>query len=230
MDSIDKKYQRQGKVKPCSLDKNEILRLEAIIQETFTKPEIERCYRVSTTIGANRAFSSGAENLLKQKEIGENIQDLSFWIEGWDNKMQFDKCVLLDFSKYSVQLKVEGTDPVWVYDKYNHLTKFLQGKTAWYWPMVVMEKYLIFLLTIILIVNIIVSVHARDLSHYLDKFGLLALWIFFVFFDTRNIWPYTKFRLKAQRTLLNKEFVFIIATILVLISAILSGTIAPLMK
>jgi hypothetical protein len=230
MGEIDKKYQRGGKVKPCSLDRDDILKLAEIIQETFTKPEIDRCFRVSTTIGSNRVFSNNVKDLLAQKEMGDNIQDLSFWIEGWDNQMQFDKSVLLDFSKYYIQLNVEGTDPLWVYDKYNKLIKFLNSKTSWYWPMVVMEKYYIFIITVILIINIIISVNKGDPSYYLDKLGLLVLWVFLVFSDTRNIWPYTKFRLKGASLIFNKENILMVGALLLLIAAILSGTVVPFMK
>ena len=68
------------------------------------------------------------------EELGDRMADLSFWIEGWDQKTRFDKNILLDFSKYSIQLNVEGTDPVWVYDTYNSITNYLKNKTAWYCP------------------------------------------------------------------------------------------------
>ena len=68
----------------------------------------------------------------------------------------------MDFSKYSIQLSVEGIDPVWVYDKYNKIVKFLKNKSAWYWPMISLEKLIIFSITIILISNIILSLNMGE--------------------------------------------------------------------
>ena len=90
------------------------------------------------------------------------MADLSFWIEGWDQKTRFDKNILLDFSKYSIQLSVEGTDPVWVYDTYNSITNYLKNKTAWYCPIIIMEKIIVFFITIILIANIVIAAKKGD--------------------------------------------------------------------
>ncbi|MGB8990789.1 MAG: hypothetical protein WCD80_01915 [Desulfobaccales bacterium] len=158
------------------------------------------------------------------------VSDLSFWIEGFDQKNRFDKNILLDFSKYSVQLNVEGTDPVWVYDKYNKLTKFLKGKTAWYWPIILLEKIIIFFITLALISNIIIAVKKGNPAYYLDKIGLLAVWMFLVFYDTRKLWPYSSIRLTEASFFHSRENIFMLAMILVIILAIAGGTIIPLLR
>jgi len=45
---------------------------------------------------------------------------------GLGPKDPLDKNILLDFSKYSIQLSVEGTDPVWVYDTYNSINQLFK--------------------------------------------------------------------------------------------------------
>ena len=145
-DSVEKRYEKHGRIKPCVLTRDDILALTAIIQRTFTKPEVERYFRISTVLNHTRVFSNSAEHLLSLEELGDRMADLSFWIEGWDQKTRFDKNILLDFSKYSIQLNVEGTDPVWVYDTYNSITSYLKKKTAWYCPIIIMEKLSYFLL------------------------------------------------------------------------------------
>ena len=45
-----------------------------------------------------------------QEDLPDRIHDLSFWIDGWGQKTRFDKTIFLDFSSYSVQLEVEGSD------------------------------------------------------------------------------------------------------------------------
>ena len=229
-DSVEKRYEKHGRIKPCVLNRDDILALTAIIQRTFTKPEIERYFRISTTLNHIRVFSNSAEQLLSLEELGDRVADLSFWIEGWDQKTRFDKNILLDFSKYSIQLNVEGTDPVWVYDTYNSIAGYLKNKTAWYGPIIIMEKIMVFFITIILIANIIIAIKKGDPLYYVDKLGLVVLWTFLVFYDTRNIWPYSNIRLKEDRGYLTRENICMLAMILVVILAISGGTILPFMR
>lgn len=229
-EGLEKRYERHGRIKPCVLNRPDIFALGKIIQETFNKPEIQRYFRISTTLNHTRVFSHSIDHLLSLKELGDRLADLSFWIEGWDQKTRFDKNILLDFSKYSIQLSVEGTDPVWVFDKYNNITKYLKNKTVWYWPIIIMEKFIIFFITIALIANMIIGVKIGNPLYYVDKLGLLVVWIFLVFYDTRNIWPYANIRLKEDKIYFSKENIFIFVMILVVIMAILGGTVIPLMK
>jgi len=229
-EGLEKRYERHGRIKPCVLDRPDIFALGRIIQETFNKPEIERYFRISTTLNHTRVFSNSIDHLLSLKELGDRLADLSFWIEGWEQKTRFDKNILLDFSKYSIQLSVEGTDPVWVFDKYNNITKYLKRKTAWYWPIILIEKVIIFFITIALIANMIIAIKIGNPFYYVDKLGLLAVWIFLVFYDTRKIWPYSNIRLKDDKIYLCKENVIMFVMILVVIMAISGGTVIPLMK
>jgi hypothetical protein len=229
-EGLEKRYERHGRIKPCVLNRPDIFALGKIIQETFNKPEIERYFRISTTHKHTRVFSNSIDHLLSLKELGDRLADLSFWIEGWDRKTRFDKNILLDFSKYSIQLSVEGTDPVWVFDKYNNIIKYLKSKTAWYWPIIIMEKVIIFFITIALITNMIIAIKRGIPFHYIDKIGLLAVWMFLVFYDTRKIWPYSNIRLKEDKFYLSKENIVMLVVILVVIMAISGGTVIPLLK
>jgi hypothetical protein len=229
MDNIEKRYERRGSIRPCSLSGKDLADLTAIIQETFTAEEIERYFRVSTNRGNTRVFSNSVEDFFGQKDLPGKITDLSFWIEGWDNQTRFDKVILLDFSKYSIQLSVEGIDPVWVYDKYNKIAKFLKSKSAWYWPMIISEKLIIFSITIILISNIILSLHLRRKGYFAEELALFGLWLFLIFYDTRKVWPYANIRLKKQ-SVWSQENLFMGVTVLVLAWALVSGIILPLAR
>jgi len=229
-EGLEKRYERHGRINPCVLHRPDIFTLGKIIQDTFNKPEIERYFRISTTLNNTRVFSNSIDDLLSLTELGARVADLSFWMEGWDRKTRFDKNILLDFSKYSIQLSVEGTDPVWVFDKYNTITKFLKSKTAWYWPIILVEKIIIFFITILLIANLVIAVKIRNPFYYLDKIGLLVVWMFLVFYDTRKIWPYSNIRLKEDTVYLSKENVVMFLMILVVILAVFGGTVIPLTK
>jgi hypothetical protein len=229
-ESAEKRYEKHGRLKPCVLNRDDILALAALVQRTFTRPEIDRYFRISTVLNHTRIFSNSAEHLLSLDELGDRLADLSFWIEGWDQKTRFDKNILLDFSKYSIQLSVEGTDPVWVYDTYNSITNYLNNKTAWYAPIITMEKIMVFAITIILIANTIIAFKKGDPLHYLDKIGLLGLWVFLVFYDTKKIWPYANIRICAGSFRLSRENVFMSVMILVVFLAICGGTILPLLR
>jgi hypothetical protein len=230
MDSVEKRYEKHGRIKPCAINRQDIFNLGKIIQETFSQPEIERYFRISTTLNHTRVFSNSIDHLLSQEELGDRIADLSFWIEGWDQKTRFDKNILLDFSKYSIQLSVEGTDPLWVYDKYNSIIKYLKTKVAWYWPIITMEKVFMFFITIALIANIIIAFKKMDPYYYFDKVGLLVVWMFLVFFDTRKIWPYSNIRLKEDKLYLTRENVVMFIMVIVVIMAISGGIILPLVR
>jgi hypothetical protein len=229
-ESIEKRYEKHGRIKPCVLTRDDIFALAKIVQGTFTKPEVERYFRISTVLNHTRVFSNSVEHLLSLEELGDRLADLSFWIEGWDKKTRFDKNILLDFSKYSIQLSVEGTDPVWVYDTYNTITNYLKSKAAWYSPIIIMEKFIVFFITIVLIANIIIAVKKGDPLYYLDKLGLLTVWIFLVFYDTRKIWPYSNIRLQEDKVYLSRENVVMLVMILVVILAISGGTILPIIR
>jgi hypothetical protein len=229
-DSIEKRYERHGRIKPCVLTRDDILALAQIIQGTFTKPEVERYFRISTVLNHTRVFSNSVEHLLSLDELGDRIADLSFWIEGWDQKTRFDKNILLDFSKYSIQLSVEGTDPVWVYDTYTSLINYLKNKTAWYSFIISMEKIIVFSITIILIASIIIAFKRGFPLYYLDKLGLLIVWMFLVFYDIRKIWPYSNIRLKTDKFSMHKENIIMVVMVMVVILAIYGGTILPLMR
>ena len=157
MDHLEKRYEKQGKARPCFLDQDDLVNLARIVQETFTRPEIERYFRVSTNLNGTRVFCNSMADFLVQQDLPDRVHDLTFWIEGWGQKTRFDKTILLDFSRYSVQVKVEGTDPVWVFDKYNRIMKFLRDKSAWYWPVISFEKPIIFSITILLISSMILE-------------------------------------------------------------------------
>lgn len=230
MDNIEKRYEKKGTLKPCHLDKDDLVNLAGIIQDTFTKPEIDRYFRVSTTIGDSRVFANSMEDFLKQKELSPKFNELSFWMEGWGEKTRFDKNILLDFSKYSILLSVEGIDPVWVHDKYLEIIKYLTKKTSWYSPLITLERLTIFAITIILISNIIVSLTVRETLYYVDKIILLGIWIFLVFYDTRKILPYSNIRLRDDGSIFNKENIFTFTMIIVLIATIIGGTILPFFK
>ncbi|MGO8762027.1 MAG: hypothetical protein ACLP2P_06825 [Desulfobaccales bacterium] len=229
-ESVEKRYERHGRIKPCVLTRDDILALEKIVQGTFTKPEVERYFRISTVLNHTRVFSNSVEQLLSLGELGDRVADLSFWIEGWDQKTRFDKNILLDFSKYSIQLSVEGTDPVWVYDTYTSIINYLKNKTAWYSFIISIEKIIVFFITIILIANIIISARQGYPLYFLDKLGLLVVWMFLVFYDIRKIWPYSNIRLKEDKYYLCKENVVMLVMVLVVIFAIYGGTILPLMR
>jgi hypothetical protein len=230
MDNGKKWYERKGRTKPCYLNKDDVAALSEIIEEGFTRAEKERFFRISTTLGSSRTFSGSTREFLGQPGLPDQINDLSFIIEGWDAESRFSKNILLDFSKYSVQVCVEGADPVWVYDRYNQIVKFLESKTAWYWPIIVMEKYFVFVITISLVGNIIISSLSRQPFVYLDKLGLLGLWVFLVFYDTRSIWPYSRIRLRGRKSLLSAENLVALLALLIFALAILSGMVAPLVR
>ena len=221
MQNVEKRYERRGKARPCFLDQEDLLKLAHVIQETFTKPEIDRYFRVSTTLGDTRVFSNSMDDFLVQKDLPEKITELSFWIEGWDKRTRFDKNVLLDFSRYSVQLHVEGTDPVWVYDKYNNIMKFLKEKRAWYWPIIILEKFIIFCMTMMLIASLILSYKLSKVSNFVSDIALLGVWSFLIFSDTRKIWPYSFLKLKGTKTAFDKENLLMVAILAILIIVLL---------
>ncbi len=228
MQNIEQRYEKRGKLRPCSLDQDDLVTLSHIVQETFSRPEIDRYFRVSTTLGNTRVFFRSMGDLLVQKDLPDKVSDLSFWIEGWGHQSRFDRNVLLDFSQYSVQLQVEGIDPVWVYDKYNSITKFLKGKTAWYWPVIWLEKFLVFSMTLILIISAVLSFRFNYPLQYFGKVALLGFWVFLLFFDTRRIWPYSYLRLKGSGSLFSKENVCTVGILIVMIAVIMEGVIISL--
>lgn len=230
MDHLEKRYEKQGKARPCYLDQDDLVNLTRIVQETFTRPEIERYYRVSTTLNSTRVFCNTMADFLVQKDLPDRVHDLSFWIEGWGQKTRFDKTVLLDFSSYSVQLKVEGTDPVWVFDKYNSIMRFLKNKSAWYWPVIIFEKPIIFSITFLLISSMILDYELREPVNYLGKIGMLVIWAVSVFYDTRKIWPYAILRLKGTEPLLSRETFSIAALLIILVSILVEGFAMPFFR
>lgn len=223
MDSVETRYERKGEAKPCFLDQEDLLNLSRLIQQTFTRPEIERYFRVSATLGQTRVFSNSMGDFLVQQELPDKISDLSFYIEGWDRKTRYDKTVLVDFSKYSTQVQVEGTDPVWVYDKFNDIMKFLKTKTAWYWPIITLEKIVAFTITMLLIVNLVLAYVLREPARYFSRIGLVMVWVFLTFADTRKICPYSALRLRGKESIFNKENCFMTLLALLLIFAILES-------
>lgn len=230
MPNVEKRYEKKGRIKPCCLDKNDLVQLTKIIQETFSKPEVERYFKVSTTFGETRVFSNSMEDFLQQKGLPKKITELAFWIEGWEEESRFDKNVLLDFSQSAIQLSVEGTDPVWVYDKYNKIVKFLSTKTAWYWPIITLERFLIFITTLILISNVILSFGKRERFIYIDEAILIGLWIFLVFFDTRKIWPYPNIVVAEKKSIFSKENISTIIIVFLLIASLMVGTVFKLLR
>lgn len=230
MNHLEKRYEKQGKARPCFLEQEDLINLARIVQETFTRPEIERYFRVSTTLDGTRVFCNSMADFLVQKDLPDRVNDLSFWIEGWGQKTRFDKTILLDFSRYSVQLKVEGTDPVWVFDKYNRILKFLKNKSAWYWPVILFEKAIIFSITLLLLSSMILSYQSRGPVNYVGKIGVLVIWAVSVFYDTRKIWPYAILRLKGTEPLLSKESLSIAALLIILILILVEGFALPFIR
>jgi hypothetical protein len=229
MQTVEKRYERSGKARPCLLDQEDLVNLAGVIQETFSKPEIDRYFRISTTLGHTRVFSNSVDEFLAQKDLPERVSELSFWIEGWGQRTRFDKNVLLDFSRYSIQLHVEGTDPVWVYDKYTKIRNFLKDKRAWYWPIILLEKFIIFCITMVLIASLVASFRLRKTISYVSDLALLGVWSFLVFSDTRKIWPYCVLRLKGSKTALNKENLLMIGILVVLILVFLELILSSLL-
>ncbi len=230
MQNIHPRYGKKGTLKPCRLNKDDLLVLTDIIQETFTKPEIERYFSISSTIGGVRVFAKSIDDLLDQKELPDRLTDLAFWIESLDNNGFLNKSILLDFSKFAVQLSVEGADSGWVNKKYSEITHYLKTKTAWYWPLIILERFIIFAITLILISSLVISLGLKERFYYIDEALLVGLWIFFVFFDTRNLWPFANIRLKDDFSPANKENLVAALIIFMLTVAIMGGTISPILK
>ncbi|MCL4502068.1 MAG: hypothetical protein M1438_09455 [Deltaproteobacteria bacterium] len=230
MEPLEKRYEKQGKARPCFLDQDDLVNLARIVQETFTRPEIDRYFRISTTLNGSRVFCSTMADFLVQEDLPDRVHDLTFWIEGWGQKTRFDKTILLDFSGYSVQLKVEGVDPVWVFDKYNRIMKFLREKSAWYWPVIIFEKPIVFCITILLISSMILNFRLGKPVIYLGELGMLAIWAVSVFYDTRKIWPYSLLRLKGSEPLLNTETFSIAALLIILVSVLMGGAAFPFFR
>jgi hypothetical protein len=227
---MEKSYEKKGKARPCLLEQDDLVNLARIIQETFTRPEIDRYFRVSTSQNGSRIFCNSMGDFLVQKDLPDRIHDLSFWIEGWGQKTRFDKTILLDFSRYSVQLEVEGTDPVWVFDKYNRIMKFLQSKSAWYWPVIMFEKAIIFSITILLISSMILSYELREPVYYIGKVAMLGIWAISVFYDTRKVWPYSVLRLRGTEPIFTKENFSIAALLLCLVFILVEGFARPFLR
>ncbi len=230
MAELEKRYEKTGKLNPCSLNRLDLGRLSGIVQETFTKAEIDRCFRISTTLGESRVFDYSLEEFLGRQGLPRQISDMAFWIEGWDNQGRLDRNVLVDFSRYAISFKVEGPDPLWVYDRAKRLSKFLEAKTAWYWPLIFLERFLIFFITILLVTNVMISVIIREAAFYLDKAALLGIWIFLVFYDTRKVLPYADINLGNSRSIFRKENVYGMVILVVLVLALVGGTFLPLLK
>lgn len=230
MQNIHQRYGKKGTLKPCRLNKDELLALAEIIQETFTKSEIERYFSISTTIEGVRIFAKSIDDLLNQKGLPDRLTDLAFWIESLDNNGFLDKSILLDFSKFAVQLSVEGADSGWVNKKYSEITHYLKTKTAWYWPLITLERFITFAITLILISSLVISLGSKEKFYYIDEALLVGLWIFLVFFDTRNIWPFANIRLKDDFSPANKENLGAALVIFILGAALMGGTIFPLLK
>lgn len=230
MDAVKKRYQKSGKARPCFLDQDDLVNLAGIIQESFARPEIERYFRVSTTLNETRVFCNSIGDFLVQKDLPDRVTGLSFWIEGWDEKTRFDKTVLLDFSRYSVQLNVEGIDPVWVYDKYNRIMKFLRHKTAWYWPVIMSEKIITFSVTILLISSMILSYRLGEPVYLVGKIVMLGIWSFTVFYDTRKIWPYAVLRLKGTEPVFSRQNISMALILIILVAIVLEGFILPFLR
>ena len=108
MDQLEKRYEKQGRARPCFLDQEDLVNLARIVQESFTRPQIERYFRVSTTLNETRVFANSMADFLVQEDLPDRINDLSFWIEGWGQKTRFDKTVLLDFSRYAAQVRLKA--------------------------------------------------------------------------------------------------------------------------
>jgi hypothetical protein len=230
MAELGERYERSGKLKPCSLGRRDLQELTGIVQETFTKAEIDRCFRISTTMGEPRVFNYSLEEFLARPGLPRQLSDMSFWIEGWDDQGRLDRNILVDFSRYAISFKVEGADPVWVYDRFKRLSKYLEGKTSWYWPLIYLERFLIFFITILVITNVIISFRIRETAFYLDKAALVGLWTFLVFYDTRKLLPYTDINLGNGRSIFRKENIYGMLIIVLLVVALAGGTILPFFK
>jgi hypothetical protein len=151
-------------------------------------------------------------------------------MEGWDQTSRFDKTVLLDFSKSSIQLQVEGSDPVWVFDKFADLNRFLEKKTSWFWPIIQLEKLLLFVITLILICNVIISIQMRRPLYQMDNLSLLAIWIVFVSFDVRDIWPYSLIWTRKVNTAITRENLFMLLMVVAVLLSVVQGSVLPLLK
>ncbi len=226
----EKRYERGGKLKPCSLTRRDLAELTGIVQETFSKAEIDRCFRISTSLGEQRVFDYSLEEFLARPGLPRELSDMSFWIEGWDHQGRLDKNILVDFSRYAISFKVEGADPVWVYDRHKRVSKYLESKTAWYWPLIFLERFLIFFITILLVTNVIISFKVRETALYMDKVALVGLWVFLVFYDTRKMLPYSDIFLGERRSPWRKENLYGALIIILLVVALAGGTFLPFLK
>ncbi|HEX9882358.1 MAG TPA: hypothetical protein VGA79_00170 [Desulfobaccales bacterium] len=127
-------------------------------------------------------------------------------------------------------MSVEGIDPVWVYDKYTKIAKFLKSKVAWYWPLIILEKFVIFAVTLLLISNVIISLRLGEVVYYIDKIVLLGVWAFLIFYDTRQIWPYANIRIRSNKSIFSKENLMMFLLLAVLVWVVIEGTVSPFLK
>jgi len=66
--------------------------------------------------------------------------------------------------------------------------------------------------------------------YQMDNLSLLAIWIVFVSFDVRDIWPYSLIWTRKVNTAITRENLFMLLMVVAVLLSVVQGSVLPLLK
>ncbi|MBE0393908.1 hypothetical protein BJQ96_03781 [Flavobacterium sp. PL0002] len=226
-----RKYTKSFKLDASKLELNDLNHLVEIITKTFSENERSNDFEILTRLDDLDIRSESLEEFLKHRELPNKLNNLSISMTGWNENGNIDKSVRLLFYKIFTNLDVNGDEETWVIGKSSQINEFLKKKRPWHWLLNKIFPYA---------TGVIFAISLFYLSHFLKNgeiiysisTGIFFLsWILATFFFTKGTFlPHVQIILNRDKSLLNKENITILISILSLIVSIIGGIILPLIN
>jgi hypothetical protein len=217
-----KEYRKRIELGPCRLEKADLLKLAKLVKETLTISGRKEDFEISTLLPNINIKENSIEDFLKHEELPDKFDDLSIEAIGRDARADVDKSITLEFASYGNTVYVRGTDETWVLGKSEQIVDYLRGKRPWFGLLINVFPFIGGFLVALAITTLSYFIGARELLYSVSTAFLLVTVIFAMAFNlSHKFLPYTQIIVTPRESLLNKENIILIISILTLIITII---------
>lgn len=127
------KFNRQSKIHPCYLSKEDLKALVSLIRSDFPKSDRVEDFRIRTYSDTLDISENSLDDFLAHKRMLTVLTRLIIEIIGWSDDCEIDKSLEITFYDNYINFNVSGVSESWVNGKYIQVTDFLKKKRPILW-------------------------------------------------------------------------------------------------
>lgn len=217
-DKMERNFRKSGTLKPCKLDRTELIKLVDIIKTGFNGTDIN--LRIYADWADVYISGNDIEQLLNHEELPDRLTSLSIYAEGTGDKRGSN--IRLAFYSFSISLEIDSPDQLWLLGIYTQIKEFLETKKTWYWWFIKAFPFTYGVVPMLAGVMITVFIKDGEILYSLSTGIFMVTWILACYFQYKGRFlPYTQIIVRKSDNFLNNENINILIAFLSLIVSII---------